>query len=147
LIGARPGLAFAPRDWLLITDFDNHTGDPLFDSSLLTALTVSLEQSSHANVVPRARTADSLHRMGKSGKPSGSMLPGRPINHEYGMALFRDGDESKARETFELTLLKPDLKPKGLRSLAWLDLYHGKYGVAKPRSRKPSSPMKITNGS
>src|ERR1700722_3832994 len=24
LIGARPGLAFAPRDWLLITDFDNH---------------------------------------------------------------------------------------------------------------------------
>jgi tetratricopeptide (TPR) repeat protein len=55
------------------------------------------------------------------------------INNEYGMTLFRAGDETKARETFELAFLKPDLKPKGLRSLAWLDLYHGKYAAAKPR--------------
>jgi serine/threonine protein kinase/tetratricopeptide (TPR) repeat protein len=67
LLGARPVLSFSPRDWLLITDFDNQTGDPLFDRSLLTALTVSLEQSPHANVVPRARIVDSLHRMGKAG--------------------------------------------------------------------------------
>ncbi|HTQ62484.1 MAG TPA: protein kinase [Candidatus Solibacter sp.] len=66
LIGARPVLSFAPRDWLLITDFDNQTGEPLFDRSLQTALTVSLEQSSHANVVPRARIAEALRRMGKS---------------------------------------------------------------------------------
>jgi tetratricopeptide (TPR) repeat protein len=49
------------------------------------------------------------------------------------MTLFRSGDEPKARETFELAFAKPDLKPKGLRSLAWLDLYHGKYAAAKPR--------------
>jgi tetratricopeptide (TPR) repeat protein len=55
------------------------------------------------------------------------------INHEYGMTLFRNGDEPKAREAFELALPIPDLKPRGLRSLAWLDLYHGKYTVAKPR--------------
>jgi eukaryotic-like serine/threonine-protein kinase len=67
LVGARPVLSFAPRDWFLITDFDNQTGDPLFDRSLLTALTVSLEQSPHANVVPRPRIVESLHRMGKSG--------------------------------------------------------------------------------
>src|SRR5271155_2610338 len=67
LAGARPVLSFAPRDWLLITDFDNQTGDPLFDRSLLTALTVSLEQSPHANIVPRPRIVDSLHRMGKTG--------------------------------------------------------------------------------
>jgi tetratricopeptide (TPR) repeat protein len=53
------------------------------------------------------------------------------INHEYGMTLFRSGDEPKARETFKLALEKPGLKPKGLRSLAWLDLYHGKYASAK----------------
>src|SRR5271155_4553029 len=67
LVGARPVLSFAPRDWLLITDFDNQTGDQLFDRSLLTALTVSLEQSPHANIVPRPRIVDSLHRMGKTG--------------------------------------------------------------------------------
>src|SRR4029077_1281701 len=55
------------------------------------------------------------------------------INHEYGMTLFFSGDEPKARETFKLALEKPDLKPKGLRSLAWLDLYHGKYAAAKPQ--------------
>jgi len=37
LIGARPVLSFAPRDWLLITDFENQTNDPLFDRSLLDA--------------------------------------------------------------------------------------------------------------
>jgi tetratricopeptide (TPR) repeat protein len=55
------------------------------------------------------------------------------INNEYGMTLFRAGEEAKARETFELAFTIPDLKPKGLRSLAWLDLYHGKYAAAKPR--------------
>jgi tetratricopeptide (TPR) repeat protein len=55
------------------------------------------------------------------------------INHEYGMTLFRSGNEPEARKTFELAFAKLDLKPKGLRSLAWLDLYHGKYADAKPR--------------
>jgi tetratricopeptide (TPR) repeat protein len=49
------------------------------------------------------------------------------------MALFRSGDEAKARETFQLAFEKPELKPRGLRSLAWLDLYHGKYATAKSR--------------
>ena len=65
--GTRPVLSFAPRDSVLITDFDNQTGDPLFDRSLFTALTVSMEQSPHANVVSRARIAESLRRMGKAG--------------------------------------------------------------------------------
>ena len=49
------------------------------------------------------------------------------------MALFSDGDELQAHETFELAFAKPGLKPRGLRSLAWLDLYLGKYAVARPR--------------
>ncbi|HWW82427.1 MAG TPA: protein kinase, partial [Vicinamibacterales bacterium] len=42
---SRPALAFAKRDWLAIADFDNRTKEDLFDSSLNTALAVSLEQS------------------------------------------------------------------------------------------------------
>src|SRR5262249_15236881 len=64
--GARPVLSFAPRDFLLIADFDNQTGDAVFDRSLLTALSVSVEQSAHVNVVPPARIADSLKRMAKT---------------------------------------------------------------------------------
>jgi serine/threonine protein kinase/tetratricopeptide (TPR) repeat protein len=64
--GARPVLSFAPRDFLLISDFDNQTGEPVFDRSLLTALSVSVEQSAHVNVVPPARIAESLKRMQKN---------------------------------------------------------------------------------
>src|SRR5262249_46658935 len=63
--GARPVMSFAPRDFLLISDFDNQTGDPVFDRSLLTALSVSVEQSAHVNVVPPTRIAESLKRMQK----------------------------------------------------------------------------------
>ena len=49
------------------------------------------------------------------------------------MTIFQTGDETKAREVFALALAKPDLRARGLRSLAWLDLYHGKYASAKHR--------------
>jgi tetratricopeptide (TPR) repeat protein len=78
-------------------------------------------------------SAEALRNYEQAFRLDPSWKTNQNINHEYGMALFRDGDEPKARETFELALAKPDLKPKGLRSLAWLDLYHGKYAVAKPR--------------
>ena len=64
--GARPVLSFAPRDFLLIADFDNQTGDAVFDRSLLAALSVSVEQSAHVNVAPPARIAESLKRMAKA---------------------------------------------------------------------------------
>ena len=67
LMGARPVLSFAPRDWILIADFENQTGDPLFDKSLFTALEVSLEQSRVLNVLPRSRARDTLRRMRKTG--------------------------------------------------------------------------------
>jgi tetratricopeptide (TPR) repeat protein len=60
-----PALAFAARDFVLLADLDNQTGDPLFDQTLSTALAVSLGQSTHANLVPRRRVADALRRMGR----------------------------------------------------------------------------------
>lgn len=59
----QPSVAFQERDWLLIADVDNRTGDPVFDASLDTALTVSLQQSKYINVFPRARAQDTLRRM------------------------------------------------------------------------------------
>lgn len=62
---SRPVLSFSSRDSVLIADFENETGDPRFDQALETAFTVSLEQSRHANVYPRARVGPVLMRMGK----------------------------------------------------------------------------------
>jgi eukaryotic-like serine/threonine-protein kinase len=72
-------LSFAPRDWVLVADVKNETGEPVFDRSLFTALTVSLEQSAHANVFPRARVAAALTRMKRD--------PGSPIDAEMGREI------------------------------------------------------------
>lgn len=59
-------LAFANRDWLVIAQFENLTGEPVFDYSLDAALRVSIEQSSYVNVIPRQRMKDALKRMQRS---------------------------------------------------------------------------------
>jgi serine/threonine protein kinase/tetratricopeptide (TPR) repeat protein len=120
LIGARPGLAFAPRDWLLVTDFDNHTGDPLFDSSLLTALTVSLEQSSHANVVPRARIADSLHRMGKAGDERITEDLAREISQREAIRAILSCSIAKVGQQYVLTARLIDPK-SGVAQRSYLE--------------------------
>lgn len=58
-----PALAFKERDWVLITDFENLTGDPAFDRPLQAALAVGIEQSQHVNVVPQRRIREALQRM------------------------------------------------------------------------------------
>jgi tetratricopeptide (TPR) repeat protein len=103
LIGARPVLSFAPRDWLLITDFENQTNDPLFDRSLLTALTVSLEQSPHANVVPRARITESLHRMGKSGEEKITEELARDISQREAIRAILSCSIAKVGQQYALT--------------------------------------------
>lgn len=61
----KTALAFQARDWILVTDFNNQTGEPVFDKSLRTALVVGIQQSSYVNVFPDARTRQTLRRMRK----------------------------------------------------------------------------------
>lgn len=60
-----PVSVLTPRDYVLISDFENQTGDPIFDRSLTTALATSLDQSSAANVYSPARVKETLRRMEK----------------------------------------------------------------------------------
>ncbi len=69
--GGAPALAFAARDFVLISDFENQTGDPVFDKSLTTAFTTSLGQSSYANIYSRLRITETLKRMKK---PAGDRI-------------------------------------------------------------------------
>jgi serine/threonine protein kinase/tetratricopeptide (TPR) repeat protein len=72
-------LAFAARDWILVSDFDNQTGESMFDSSLFTALNVGLAQSTYANVVSKARVDEALARMGRKDAPRIDEALGREI--------------------------------------------------------------------
>jgi tetratricopeptide (TPR) repeat protein len=55
------------------------------------------------------------------------------INLEYGKALVGNGEEQKAVAVFSDLLEKPNKRGGGLRSLALLDLYHGRYSAAQTR--------------
>ncbi len=65
LLYGRPAFSFDSRDSILVSDFENRTGDPRFDEALRTAFAVSLEQSRRANVFPQVRLASVLRLMGK----------------------------------------------------------------------------------
>jgi serine/threonine protein kinase/tetratricopeptide (TPR) repeat protein len=67
------GLFWGPRtkkltekDSVLIADFVNTTGDPVFDGTLKQALAVQLEQSPYLNIVPDQTVRKALQFMGRS---------------------------------------------------------------------------------
>jgi putative peptide modification system cyclase len=60
-----PALAFGERDWVVVGDMNNFTGDDRLKESLDTALRVSLEQSRYVNLVSELKVQDTLKRMGR----------------------------------------------------------------------------------
>ena len=58
-----PHLKFEERDWVLVANFENLTGEAVFDETLQFALERELANSRFANVVPRERVRDSLRLM------------------------------------------------------------------------------------
>ena len=59
------------KDTIVIADFDNKTGDAVFDDTLKTALTVALNQSPFLNVLADDRAAETLKLMAR---PAGTKL-------------------------------------------------------------------------
>lgn len=57
------GITFTERDWIVVADVDNQTGDSVFDRSLTSALMTTIQQSKHVNVVPRSRIREILQHM------------------------------------------------------------------------------------
>ena len=52
---ADPAIAFRERDWVVVGELNNLTGDARFDGALEVALRTSLEQSRHVNLLPEVR--------------------------------------------------------------------------------------------
>jgi tetratricopeptide (TPR) repeat protein len=60
---AVPSVPFDERDWVVLADFDNRTGDSLFDASLNEAFRVAIQQSARVNIFPAPRVVETLRRM------------------------------------------------------------------------------------
>jgi len=71
-------LAFNARDWIIIADCENLTGEPVFDRSINLALEVGIGQSNYVNVYSRDRVQSALQRIR------------RPSNASIDLALASD---------------------------------------------------------
>ncbi len=61
------------KDTIVLADFANSTGDPVFDDTLKTALSVSLNQSPFLNVLPENKVSMTLKLMSRPG--DGKLTP------------------------------------------------------------------------
>jgi tetratricopeptide (TPR) repeat protein len=72
-------IPFAERDWVLVTAFENHTGDTSLDGVLEYALERELANSTFINVVPRDRIEDTLRLMRRNVRATVDISLGREV--------------------------------------------------------------------
>jgi eukaryotic-like serine/threonine-protein kinase len=77
--------------------------------------------------------SDALQAYAKAFEIEPRWLSAGDINREYGFTLVANGQEEKAAQVFAALLANPETRENGLRSLAFLDLYHGRYANAQRR--------------
>jgi DNA-binding winged helix-turn-helix (wHTH) protein/tetratricopeptide (TPR) repeat protein len=88
------------------------------------------------------RYPDALQAYSKAFEIEPQLLTSGNINREYGFALVANGEGDKAQQVFSVLLDKPETRENGLRSVAFLDLYHGRYASARSRFEQSLDLMK-----
>jgi tetratricopeptide (TPR) repeat protein len=79
---------FERRDWIVITDFENLTENPVFDKSLYTAFTLTASQSRYINILPRSRMLETMTRMKINGREYVDDKTGREIAVREGIDVY-----------------------------------------------------------
>ncbi len=92
------------KDALLLTEFDNSTGEPIFDQTLKQALAFALAQSPFLDIFPDAKVKQTLSLMGRSGDIRITKELGKEICLRQGLKAFITGSISSFGETYVLTL-------------------------------------------
>jgi eukaryotic-like serine/threonine-protein kinase len=104
LFFARKAHALTNRDTVVLADFTNTTGDPVFDGTLRQGTMVQLEQSPFLSLISDERIQKTLTLMGK---PAGSRLTpeiGREVCQRTGSAAVLDGSVASLGTQYVLGL-------------------------------------------
>jgi eukaryotic-like serine/threonine-protein kinase len=99
--GAAPKAA---KDSIILADFINHTGDPVFDTTLNQALQIELEQSPVINIVSQQHLAQSVKYLGK---PEGTTVTpeiAREIGVREGIKAILTGTIANLGKQYVVTL-------------------------------------------
>ena len=96
-------IPFTERDWIIISDFENLTNEELFDHSLNTAFTLSINQSRYLNVLTRQRMIETLKRMEKGNITNIDEETGKEIAVREGVEIMIAPGISKVGQQYILT--------------------------------------------
>jgi eukaryotic-like serine/threonine-protein kinase len=104
---AQSGAGAAPegkKDSIILADFVNHTGDPVFDTTLNQALEIELQQSPVINIVSQQHLAQSVKFLGK---PEGTPVTpeiAREIGEREGVKAILTGTIANLGKQYVITL-------------------------------------------
>jgi serine/threonine-protein kinase len=103
VLSASQPVPFEQRDWILIADFANRTGDTMFDGSLDRAFAVGIQQSRYVNVFPRSRIGETLVYMERDpSTPVGDALA-REVALRRGVRVVVTPEISRLGSRYSLT--------------------------------------------
>jgi serine/threonine protein kinase/tetratricopeptide (TPR) repeat protein len=94
----------AAKDSIILADFINHTGDPVFDTTLNQALQIDLEQSPVIDIVSQQHLAQSVKYLGK---PEGTIVTpeiAREIGVREGVKAILTGTIANLGKEYVITL-------------------------------------------
>jgi eukaryotic-like serine/threonine-protein kinase len=94
----------ATKDSIILADFINHTGDPVFDTTLNQALQIELEQSPVINIVSQQHLAQSVKYLGR---PDGTVVTpeiAREIGVREGVKAILTGTIANLGKQYVITL-------------------------------------------
>jgi len=96
--------ALTEKDFILVTDFVNTTGDAVFDGTLKKALAVDLGQSPYLNVFPDQRVQQTLKFMGRPPDGRITIEIGREICQRAGVKAMLNGSIASLGNQYVITL-------------------------------------------
>jgi serine/threonine protein kinase/tetratricopeptide (TPR) repeat protein len=101
---ARQSAKLTEKDSVLLADFINTTGDPVFDGTLKQALAVQLEQSPYLNIVPESKIREALRFMGKPPDERLTNDVAREICQRQGIKAMLTGTIASLGDHYVVTL-------------------------------------------
>ena len=101
---SRQSAKLTEKDSVLLADFVNTTGDPVFDGTLKQALAVQLEQSPYLNIVPDSKIREGLRFMGKSPDERLTNDVARELCQRQGIKAMLTGSIASLGNHYVLTL-------------------------------------------
>jgi eukaryotic-like serine/threonine-protein kinase len=97
-------IQFAERDWILVIDFNNQTGEKVFDRVARDLTVQSLSQSTYVNVVPRLSALEAAKRTGIKDVSSIDEKLGRELCLRENYKALLTGDVFKDGSRYVITI-------------------------------------------